>query len=211
MVKYNVLYHASIRIEYNGQIIYFDPFNVGKNYNDADIIFITHSHYDHYSVEDIKKVECDKTHYVMPLSIKNQIKYPIENKIMFVEPDKSYEISGIKFDAVFAYNKIKLFHRKSSNWLGYVLILDNERYYIMGDTDENKDVLNVKADYIFIPIGGTYTFDAKEGASYINKVSPKVAIPTHYGKMINSKKDTIDVFLSKTNKNIKVDVQLKED
>ena len=211
MVKYEVLFHASIRIEYNGQIIYFDPFKVNKEYKDATIVFVTHSHYDHYSEKDIKLVDNDKTHYVMPLSMKNDISYPNKDKVLFIEPDKSYEICGIKFDVVYSYNKHKLFHRKANKWVGYILTLDNEKYYIMGDTDENEDVLKVKADYIFIPIGGTYTFDAKDAASYINKVTPKVAIPIHYGKIINSKPKTLDTFVSSVNKNIKIDAQLKED
>lgn len=210
MVKYEVLFHASIRIEYNGQILYFDPFKVNKEYKDASIVFITHSHYDHYSEKDIKLVDNEKTKYVMPLSIKNDIPYPTKEKILFVEPNKSYEVLGIKVDVVYAYNKIKLFHRKSSNWVGYILTLDNEKYYIMGDTDENKDILSLSADYIFVPIGGTYTFDAKSGASYINKVNPKVAIPIHFGKIINSSPKTLDIFKSNVSKTIKVDVQLKD-
>lgn len=211
MVKYNVLYHASIRFEYNGLVIYCDPFKIDREYNDADLVFITHPHYDHYSIDDIRMVSNEKTHYIAPLSTKKYVKYLKSDNVTYVNPNKSYDVLGVSFNTVRAYNSHKPFHKKRFDWLGYILNLDNETYYVMGDTDENEDVLKVKADYVFVPIGGTYTFDAAEAANYINKVAPKVVIPIHYGKTINNKKGIVNDFTKKVNNNIKIEVQLKED
>ena len=60
-----VLCHSSIRIN-KGKVIYFDPFKIKQDYNDADIIFITHDHYDHYSESDIDKVIKNDTIIVAP-------------------------------------------------------------------------------------------------------------------------------------------------
>ena len=84
MVKYNVLYHASIRFKYNGLVIYVDPFKIDKEYNDADLVFITHPHYDHYSIDDIRMVSNEKTHYVAPFSAKKYVKYLKSNNVTYV-------------------------------------------------------------------------------------------------------------------------------
>lgn len=211
MVKYNVLYHASIRFEYNGLVIYCDPFKIDKEYKDADLVFITHPHYDHYSIDDIKMISNEKTHYIAPLSSKKYVKYLKSDNVVYVDPNKIYDMFGLSFNTIRAYNNHKPFHKKRFNWLGYVFNFDNETYYVMGDTDENEDVLKVKADYVFVPIGGTYTFNPEEAASYINKVEPKVVIPIHYGKTINNKKGIVNEFATKIKQDIKVEVQLKED
>jgi len=175
MVKYKVLNHSSIKITNDNVNIYFDPYLIENEAHDADIIFITHSHFDHYSKEDIDKIINDNTMIIMPLSMKNN---DYINSI-FVEPDKKYIINDINVETTYSYNDKKNFHKKSDLNCGYVITLDGSRYYVMGDTDENKDILKIKADYIFIPIGGKYTFDETEAANYINKVKPKVAIYTH--------------------------------
>lgn len=183
-----VLYHSSIRINGN---IYFDPYGINERYNNAKIIFITHGHYDHLSLEDIEKVYNENTIFVCPSDVKEElIKFGINSEnIILAEPDKSYSVDNVKFSTVRAYNIDKAFHPKSNNWLGYVVNVESVHYYIAGDTDETEDNLKVKCDVAMVPVGGTYTMDFKEAASFVNKIKPKIAIPTHYNSIVGNSED----------------------
>ena len=178
--------HSSIKIS-KGVVIYFDPFKIEKEMHDADIIFITHSHYDHYSQEDINKIIKEDTIIVAPKTTKQTIE-KAQNGI-FVEPNKEYEIEGIKVKTVPAYNIDKQFHPKANEWVGYIVNIDNVNYYIAGDTDITPENKNVKCDVAFVPVGGTYTMDYKEAAELVNIIKPKIAVPTHYACIVGSKDD----------------------
>lgn len=187
-----VLCHSSIRIDKH-LIMYFDPFKINKEYKDADIIFITHSHYDHFSEEDIEKVRKDNTYLVVPEDclIKSLKMGFDESRILVVEPSEKYELLGIKFETVPAYNIEKQYHSKESNWVGYILEINDVHYYISGDTDITPEAKAVNCDVAFVPIGGIYTMNAKEAASLINTIEPQIAIPTHYGEIIGSHDDAV--------------------
>ena len=201
-----VLTHSSIKISKN-KIIYVDPFNIEKNYNDADIIFITHSHYDHYSEKDIEKVRKENTFFVVPEDVKIELLHKgiSNNKIESVKPNQTGEILGIKFEAISAYNVNKKFHPKENNWLGYIIEIDGTRYYIAGDTDINEDNLKVKCDVCFVPVGGTYTMDYKEAAQFVNQIKPKIAVPIHYGSIVGTMQDA-EQFISLLDENIKGEI-----
>ena len=188
-----VLYHSSIRIN-KEKIIYIDPFKINKNYNDADIIFITHDHYDHYSEEDIDKVINENTTIIIPEELLTKLlrKGINKNAIITVEPNKNYMVQGIKFETIPAYNANKTFHPKENGWVGYIIIINGIRYYIAGDTDITEENKQVKCDVAFVPVGGTYTMDFKEAASLINEIKPKIAIPIHYGSIVGTEQDAID-------------------
>lgn len=188
-----VLYHSSIRIN-KEKIIYIDPFKINKNYNDADIIFITHDHYDHYSEEDIDKVINENTTIIIPDELLTKLlrKGINKNAIITVEPNKNYMVQGIKFETISAYNTNKTFHPKENGWVGYIIIINGIRYYIAGDTDITEKNKQVKCDVAFVPVGGTYTMDFKEAASLINEIKPKIAIPIHYGSIVGTEQDAID-------------------
>lgn len=197
-----VLTHSSIKISKN-KIIYVDPFNIEKNSNDADIIFITHSHYDHYSEKDIEKVRKENTFFVVPEDVKDELLHKgisIE-KIISVKPNQTGEILGINFEAIPAYNVNKKFHPKENNWVGYIIEIDGVRYYIAGDTDINEDNLKVKCDIAFVPVGGTYTMDYKEAAQFVNQIKPKIAVPIHYGSIVGTLNDA-EQFISLLDENI---------
>ncbi len=185
-----VLCHSSIRFS-KGNTIYFDPFKIETNYNDADVIFITHDHYDHYSEEDIGKIVKEDTVIVIPEDLRTKVlkKGWKEENIITVIPNKSYTVKNIEFQTVPAYNINKQFHPKENNWVGYLVNMEGITYYISGDTDITKENKKVKCDVAFVPVGGTYTMDYKEAAELINEIKPKVAVPTHYGSIIGSKKD----------------------
>lgn len=185
-----VLCHSSIRFN-KGLIIYFDPFKINENYHDADIIFITHSHYDHYSEEDISKVIKDNTTIVVPKDLEDralQFGFAKEH-IIVVSPNEEYSVLGINFKTIPAYNTNKNFHPKSNEWVGYIVNLDQTTYYIAGDTDITEENRQVKCDVAFVPIGGTYTMTYSESAELINEIKPQIAVPIHYGLIVGNKED----------------------
>ena len=207
--KIEVLCHSSIKIN-KGLVIYFDPFKIDKEYHDADIIFITHSHYDHYSEEDINKVRKEDTQIVAPLDLLDNLLTLgfTKNNITLVKPNETYTVKGLSFKTIPAYNTNKNFHPKANNWVGYLVTIDNMTYYIAGDTDITEENRKVSCDVAFIPIGGTYTMDYKEAAELINEIKSKVAIPTHYGKIIGNIKDG-QKFAELINKEIECKIFIK--
>ena len=204
-----VLYHSSIRIN-KEKTIYIDPFKIDRNYNDADIIFVTHDHYDHYSEEDIDKVINENTVIVIPEELLTKVLKKGINKdaIITVEPNKKYMVQGIKFETVPAYNTNKTFHPKENDWVGYVIELNDVKYYIAGDTDITEENKKVKCDVAFVPVGGTYTMDFKEAAQLVNQIQPKVAVPIHYGSVVGTKQDA-EEFIKLLHTNIKGVILMK--
>lgn len=204
-----VLCHSSIRIN-KEKVIYIDPFKINKNYNDADIIFITHDHYDHYSEEDIDKVIKEDTTIVISKDLlKKLLKKGInKNAIIVAEPNKEYETQGINFNTIPAYNINKKFHPKENNWLGYIITINNVKYYVAGDTDITDENRKVKCDVAFVPVGGTYTMDFKEAARLINEIKPKVAVPIHYGSIVGTEQDARN-FINLLNSEIKGAILIK--
>ncbi len=176
--------HSSICV--NSEI-WFDPFRVDSGENKAKYIFITHPHWDHFSVEDIEKVLCDETKIICPKSMENDIAGKFENKIIFVEPEKSYKIDNIEFETFFSYNENKQFHLKQNNWVGYILKTNNKTIAVVGDSDNTSELNLIKTDILLVPIGGTYTMTAGEGALLANNIKPKKVIPTHYGEIVGEK------------------------
>jgi len=203
------LCHSSIRID-KEKVIYIDPFHLKQNYNDADIILITHSHYDHFSEEDIKKVIKSNTKiYVTRDLIEKTKKLGFkENNIILVNPEEKYYEDSIEIRTIRAYNINKNFLPKENNWVGYILKIEDIIYYIAGDTDITEENQNVKCDIAFVPVGGTYTMTAEEAATLINRIKPKIAIPIHYGEIVGSKQDA-EIFINKLDKEIKGKILIK--
>ena len=191
--KVEVLCHSSIKIN-KEKVIYIDPFKIDKNYNDADIIFITHDHYDHYSEDDTDKVKKNDTVIVAPKELLTKLlrKGFRQDYIITVAPDEQDMVEGIKFETVPAYNTNKQFHPKENDWVGYIIEIKGIRYYIAGDTDITPENKKVKCDVAFVPVGGTYTMDFKEAAILINEIQPKIAVPIHYGSVVGTTQDAID-------------------
>ena len=182
--------HNSIKIV-GKKTIYIDPFHIQEEFHDADIIFSTHSHYDHFSEEDIEKVKKEDTMIITPDSSRELARNLTGdiNKVVIVEPAQKHEIKGISFETTYAYNKEKMYHPKSEGWVGYLIDFEEVKYYIAGDTDDVKELANIECDVAFIPVGGKYTMDFKEAAGLANKISAKVVVPTHYGVLVGSQED----------------------
>ena len=195
---------SSIRINAS-RILYFDPFNLPDEKHDADIVFLTHEHYDHFSAKDIEKASNEKTIFIFPRSMKQSIlKLDIpESRVYPMVPGQTALVSGIPIQAVAAYNHSKPFHPKSNGWLGYVVTVDDSRVYICGDTDDTPEARAVKCDIVCVPVGGTYTMDAKQAADLVNFIKPRIAVPVHYGTVVGKPQDA-DVFERNVYKNIPV-------
>ncbi len=166
--------------------IYFDPFKIESEIHDANLIFITHSHYDHFDIDSINKIKNDNTIIIIPDD--EEIKSKLDNYNV-VLPNNTYEFNNIIVNTIPSYNVNKRFHPKENNWLGYIITINDETYYIMGDTDITDESKLVKCDYLFIPIGGTYTMDYKEASELTNIIKPKKVFPTHFGSIVGEKED----------------------
>ncbi len=177
MIK--VFRQSSIRIDDGNMVLYFDPYKIEEEYRDADYIFITHEHYDHYDTTSIKKLLKDNTKLIVPECLKD-IDFP---KIV-VKPNSTYNLGNLSFDTICSYNTNKNYHPKEKGYVGYLVNLNNKTYYIMGDTDVTLESLKVKSDYLFIPIGGTFTMNIDEAVDYVKKVKPLKIIPIHYGSIV---------------------------
>ncbi|MCR5100192.1 MAG: MBL fold metallo-hydrolase [Butyrivibrio sp.] len=205
---------SSIRIKGSRKVLYFDPFKIEGNPGDADFIFLTHDHYDHFSPEDIIKVAKPDTVYVFPERMKDAVEaFAMDEKHLIpLSPLVVKEYGDIVIRTVPAYNTslIKPFHKKNEGFLGYEVKMDNTRYYISGDTDETSEAIkNVKCDVAIVPIGGTYTMDAKKAADFVNKLKPEIAIPTHYGSIVGKAEDA-ETFRKNVNKSIKVVIKIEQ-
>ncbi len=179
--------HASIKIKKN-KTIYIDPFNINVSTDYADYIFCTHSHYDHLSLADIRKIMKSETTIILPQEAEEKVK-DLGLKIITVEPEKKYTLSDFTFYTTWAYNIGKQFHPKEKRWVGYIIDLNNIKYYHAGDTDSVAEIQNLIVDVAFLPVGGTYTMNWKEAAILANKIKPKIAIPIHFGDIVGSKSD----------------------
>lgn len=202
-----VFTQSSIRIQSSIGNVYIDPFQMKEEPKDAAFILITHDHYDHFSPEDIRKVAGDSCVLIVPEKMQDKAREVCGDDIHKVVPGASYEIKGLKLETVPAYNSLKPFHPKGAGWVGYILELDGRRIYIAGDTDAVKEVQSVKCDIALVPIGGTYTMNAKKAAELINKIKPTVAIPTHYGSIVGKKEDA-DEFAANVKKPVKVEIKM---
>lgn len=191
----NITINTQSSIKISGdKNIYFDPYVITETTNDADYIFLTHDHYDHFDVSSIENIITEDTVVIMPKSMEERkeeldIK---ENNLILVEPNMKYNLEEFSFSTVQSYNLDKKYHPKEKNYVGYILEILDTKLYVAGDTDVTEEARNVEADIVFIPIGGTYTMDKVEAASFVNLIKPKIVIPTHYGSIVGKKEDGED-------------------
>ncbi len=199
--------HNAIKFSKNNKVIYVDPYKIKDNYNDADIIFITHNHYDHFSREDILKVKKDSTKIVITEDLySDTLELGFKDlDIMKVIPNNNYSFADINFSTISSYNTNKEFHPKENNWVGYKFLFDNYTYYVIGDSDITEESKLVKCDVLFIPIGGVYTTDYKEAAELTNIINPKVVVPVHYGVIVGEK-EYASMFKKLVNSSIKCEI-----
>ena len=186
-----VFIQNSIRISTSKGNVYIDTFEMQEEPHDAAYILITHDHFDHFSPESIAKVANKETILVVPENMAEKAKNAEKfvSKTVTVKPGEKRVIEGLELETVASYNVGKAFHPKAARWVGYIINADGKLVYVAGDTDATPEAKNVKCDVAMVPIGGTYTMDAKEAAEFVNIIKPSVAIPVHYGKVVGSPDD----------------------
>jgi L-ascorbate metabolism protein UlaG (beta-lactamase superfamily) len=172
------------------RVIYIDPFKLHKA-EPADIILITHSHYDHCSIEDIKKVSTPKTVILAPVDCQSKLQGKVDCRdAVIMNPGKSIVMGNINVEAVPAYNTNKPFHPKDNEWVGYIIDLNSKRIYHSGDSDFIPEMSTLhKIDVALMPVSGTYVMNAEEAAKAVASFKPKLAIPMHYGEIVGSRAD----------------------
>jgi L-ascorbate metabolism protein UlaG (beta-lactamase superfamily) len=177
--------HASVKIAWEGTVVYVDPRKVTGTPKDAAVVLVTHSHSDHYSPADIAKVVQPGTRFLGPADV---VKSYGSGQVIL--PGQTMDVGGLPITAVAAYNLTTTNHPKANNWLGFVIALAGKRIYCAGDTDltpEMKALTNI--DVAFLPAGGTYTFDAAGAAEATKYLQPLLAIPYHWGEIVGTLAD----------------------
>ncbi len=188
-VKLKWLGHDSFRFDFDNTILYIDPFEV-KDEDKADILLITHEHYDHCSIADLKKLTKEDTLIVATPDVTSKLSGKVNiGKMQLIEPGKAFIYKGVKIKAVPAYNINKPFHPKDNMWVGYVFTIKNTTFYHAGDTDMIPEMSEIKCDVALLPVSGTYVMTVQEAVEAAKRIKPKIAIPMHYGKIIGTKSD----------------------
>ena len=176
--------HDGFLIKGDGKAIVIDPFQV-KQCEPADIILISHEHYDHCSPEDVKKIRKDSTVIVTEA----QSAAKLSGDVRVVQPGDKLTVSGIPIEAVPSYNTNKTFHPKERGWLGFIVTVGGVRIYHAGDTDRIPEMGSFQVDIALLPVSGTYVMTAEEAVEAARMIKPKVVIPMHYGAIVGSADD----------------------
>ena len=170
--------------------VYVDPWGVTPEHR-ADVILITHAHFDHYSPDDIELVATEETVLVAPHDVAAELK----GNVIAVRPGDVVEAGGIRVEAVPAYNIVedrREHHPREKKWVGFVMELGGRHYFHAGDTDHVPELDSVRADVTFLPVGGTVTMDAAEAAGLAKVIAPELAVPMHYSWNFGVRNDAED-------------------
>jgi L-ascorbate metabolism protein UlaG (beta-lactamase superfamily) len=189
--------HAGFRVSASGRRIYIDPYRVDAGAPPADLILLTHGHYDHYSPQDVERLSHERTELVAPAAVAERL----EGSVTSIAPAEELEfetLPGVYVRAVAAYNTSKrnaeghVFHPREAGLVGYELNVRGERLYHSGDTDvipEMDDVAGV--DVALLPVSGVYVMTAGEAAEAARRIGPRVAVPMHWGEHIGTRDDAV--------------------
>jgi L-ascorbate metabolism protein UlaG (beta-lactamase superfamily) len=182
--------HASFRFD-GSKTVYFDPWKLSLNPKKADIVLITHDHFDHYSPDDIELIATGDTTLLADRIVSKQLQNAKPNckEIKSLSPQDTANIQNVKIMAVASYNTNKQFHTKEANKLGFIVTLDGLTIYHAGDTDFIPEMKDYRCDIALLPVSGTYVMTAEEAAHAALAIKPKIAIPMHYGDIVGSTVD----------------------
>jgi L-ascorbate metabolism protein UlaG (beta-lactamase superfamily) len=164
--------------------LYFDPYEIAGG-PPADLILISHDHFDHCSPDDVKKIQTKDTIIVTEADSAKKLSGQIE----IIQPGETKTIQGIRIEAVPSYNTNKDFHPKANGWVGFIVTLNGVRVYHSGDTDFIPEMKTIQADIAFLPVSGTYVMTAKEAVEAAKVLKPQIAIPMHYGAIVGTADD----------------------
>ncbi len=177
--------HDAFLLRAGGKSIYFDPFQLAPGLPPADLICISHEHYDHCSPADVLTIQQPSTLIVTEAKAAAKL----HGKIITLAPGERREVDGVIIEAVPAYNTNKQFHPQGNSWLGFILTVDGVRLYHAGDTDYIPEMVNIRADIALLPVSGTYVMTAEEAARAALTIEPKIAVPMHYGALTGTADD----------------------
>ena len=180
-VEISWLGHASVMIQTDTIVLYIDPWKIGTASPKADIILLTHDHYDHYSEDDIALLATDTTRIVAPMLT--------EVVTDVINTGESLELDDVIVEALPAYNINKNFHPRANNWVGYIVDICGRRVYHTGDTDRIPEMKGLSVDVALMPVGGTYTMTADDAGRALSDMHAEYVIPIHYGDIVGSGKD----------------------
>ncbi len=191
-VKFSWLGHDGFRM-FAGKTVYIDPYKLldeQHNRKDADIVLISHNHFDHLSLDDLKHVVGPNTTIVAARECAAQLK-PLGVETKLVAPGDRLTVQDVAVEVIAAYNTNKDFHPKADGKVGYVVTLGGLRIYHTGDTDIIPEMGSAKPDIALVPVSGTYVMTADEAAKATDElIKPKMlAIPMHYASIVGSEDD----------------------
>ena len=181
-----------------GKKFYIDPYQLSEvsEEDKADYVLLTHSHYDHCSVEDIKKIVKSGTVVICPADVQSKMRHVGEVEIKIVEPGTVFElVDGLKVEAVSAYNTNKQFHEKEGGWVGVIVDFNGVRVYHAGDSDMIPEMKGLNVNVALLPVSGTYVMDSGEAVNAVALIRPELAIPMHFGSGIVGTNEDAEKFL----------------
>lgn len=216
-VEIKWLGHAGFLIK-NSKVIYIDPYNIKEGLEKADLVLITHSHYDHCSVADMNKIIKQGTKIIMTADCQSKItRFDIPIKMEIIEPGQDLDFGDVKISAVPAYNVDKHFHPKEEGWVGYIIKMNDVLIYHAGDTDIIPEMQKLtgfkqpgKEFIALLPIGGRFTMSVEEAVEAVKIIKPSLAIPMHWGSIVGSEEDAREFKELCEEEGIKVEVLGKE-
>lgn len=183
--------HDSFRLSDGSTVVYIDPWKLKDAQPKADLILVTHDHFDHFSQEDIVKLSKMDTVVVAPPAVAKQL----TGNVRKVHQGELVVVGGVPLETVPAYNidkfrePGKLFHPKDADYVGYIVTLGGKRIYHTGDSDQTPEMNHVRCDIALVPVSGTYVMTAPEAAAAVNAFKPGLAIPMHYADIVGTAKD----------------------
>jgi len=187
--------HSGFRIRAGRTTIYIDPYRVGDAAPPADLILVTHGHYDHFSPSDIQRLSHRGTWLVAPAAVAERV----GGRVLSIAPGEVIEpefAHGVSIRGVAAYNTSKrdqdgrAFHAREARWVGYDVNVRGERLYHAGDTDVIPEMDEVSGvDVALLPVSGIYVMTAEEAAEAARRIQPRLAIPMHWGEHIGTEDD----------------------
>jgi L-ascorbate metabolism protein UlaG (beta-lactamase superfamily) len=191
-VEITWLGHGGFRIKdvLHDRVIYIDPYQIDTTVP-ADVILVTHAHFDHCSIEDLKKISTPKTVILAPADCQSKFQGKMEfRESVIMNPGKDLTLGNINIEAIPAYNKDKQFHLKGNDWVGYVVDINSKRIYHCGDSDFIPEMKNLRhIDVAMMAVSGTYVMTAEEAAQAVASFEPQMAIPMHYGSIVGDNND----------------------
>jgi L-ascorbate metabolism protein UlaG (beta-lactamase superfamily) len=187
--------HAAFRITVGRANVYIDPYRIPDGAPPADLILVTHGHYDHFSPQDVERLSTRETWLVGPAAVAERV----SGQVHRIGPGELLEdelVRGVHVRAVAAYNTSKRdadgrpFHPRDAGWVGYEVNVRGERLYHSGDTDVIPEMDTVTGvDVALLPVSGVYVMTAQEAAEAARRIQPRVAVPMHWGSHLGTEHD----------------------